>query len=229
MAGRKKITIAIDGPAASGKSTTARLVAQRLGYLYIDSGAMYRAITLKAIQAGIPTTDSDRIAELAANTDIQLGSDNRHTVIFMNGKDVSRDIRSPEVDQQISPVAANVRVREILVKKQQEMGKDGGVVMDGRDIGTVVFPHAELKIYMIASVEARAERRLKEQQKRGIQVSLDTIISDIRHRDNQDMNRSHGPLKKAPDAIEIDTTHLTIPQQVEKIVQLARERIKKFK
>ncbi len=221
----KKITIAIDGPAASGKSTTARLVAEKLSYIYIDTGAMYRAVTLKVLNQNIPVTDQEAVARIAKDIDIQFEKNNQKTIIYMDGEDVSDAIRTPEVDRQISPVAANPKVREILVKKQQEMGREGGVVLDGRDIGTVVFPNAELKIFMVASVEERAKRRLKDLENQGIQADLEKIKEEIRYRDLQDMKRSYGPLKKADDAIEIDTTDLTIEQQVEKILELTKKYI----
>ena len=221
----RKITIAIDGPAASGKSTTAREVAQRLGYIYIDTGAMYRAVTLKALENQVNVHDINKVAELAEKVKIEFGKNNQKTIIYLDGKDVSDDIRAPRIDQQISPVAANPEVRKVMVKKQQEMGKHGGVILDGRDIGTVVFPKAELKIYMLASVEERALRRKREMEQKGLEIDLDKIENDIRYRDRQDMGRSHGPLKKAEDALEIDTTRLTVEQQVDLILKLAKEKI----
>ena len=221
----RKITIAIDGPAASGKSTTAREVAQRLGYIYIDTGAMYRAVTLKALENQVNVHDINKVAELAEKVKIEFGKNNQKTIIYLDGKDVSDDIRAPRIDQQISPVAANPEVRKVMVKKQQEMGRHGGVILDGRDIGTVVFPKAELKIYMLASVEERALRRKREMEQKGLEIDLDKIENDIRYRDRQDMGRSHGPLKKAEDALEIDTTRLTVEQQVDLILKLAKEKI----
>jgi cytidylate kinase len=221
----KKITIAIDGPAASGKSTTAREVARRLGYIYIDTGAMYRAVTLKALEEKVSVHDTDKIAELAEKVKIEFGKNNRKTIIYLDGRDVSDEISTPRIDQQISPVAANPKVRRVMVKKQQEMGRQGGMVLDGRDIGTVVFPNAELKIYMLASVEERAMRRKLEMEQKGLEIDLDKVVQDLRYRDQQDMGRSHGPLKKASDAVEIDTTRLTIEQQVDLIFKLAKEKI----
>ena len=218
----RKITIAIDGPAASGKSTTARRVARKLNYVYIDTGAMYRAVTLAALQSNIPVDDAEQLGTLAASIDIELHQNDSDTEIFLDGTDVSRDIRLPEVTQNISPVAANARVREILVAKQQQLGKNGGVVMDGRDIGTVVFPEAELKIFMEASVEERARRRIRELRERGVVMEIGVVESEIRQRDEADQNRDHGPLRKASDAISIDTTTLSIDEQVAKIVLLAR-------
>lgn len=222
---RRRLIIAIDGPAASGKSTTARKVAEALGYTYIDSGAMYRAVTLKALREGIPVQDVERVADLARKMKIEFGDNPRKTVLYMDGEDVSDALRTPEIDKNISPVAANPLVREILVQKQQELGRKGGVVMDGRDIGTVVFPDADLKIFLVASVEERARRRRKELEAKGIRVPYREVVADIRHRDRQDTGRSHGPLKKAPDAVEIDTTRLSIDQQVAQILKLARQKI----
>lgn len=217
----KRIKIAIDGPAASGKSTTARLVARRLNYLYIDSGAMYRAITLKALRRGIPTADAGRVAGLSRDTRIEFKQNDLRTEVYMDGEDVSAAIRLPEVAQNISPVAANPRVREILVEKQQSLGQNGGVVMDGRDITTVVFPDAELKIYMQASAEERARRRVKELEEKGIASDFQEVLEDIIRRDRADITREHGPLKQAPGAVVIDTTALSIEEQVEKIYRLA--------
>jgi len=225
VGGNKKITIAIDGPAASGKSTTAREVARRLDYTYIDSGAMYRAVTLKALQNGINVNNFKKIEEIAEKMHITFEKSNEKTIIFMDGIDVSEEIRTPQVDQYISPVAANPGVRKILVKKQREMATTGGIVMDGRDIGTVVFPKAELKVFMIASVKERAIRRKKELEQKGILIDKDKVVQDIQYRDQQDASRNHGPLKKAPDAIEIDTSKMSIPEQVEKILELARGKL----
>jgi cytidylate kinase len=222
MSEGKRITIAIDGPAGSGKSTTARKVAEKLAFTYIDSGAMYRAVTLKALREKVPVHNELKVAELAEKIKISFDKSDDATIIYMNGEDVSDEIRTPAVDQNISPVAANPKVRQILVGKQQKLGKKGGVVMDGRDIGTVVFPEAELKIFMLASVQERARRRLKDMEQKGIQINLDKVVGDIRHRDRQDASRHHGPLKKAEDAVEIDTTDLSIAEQVDKIVKLAR-------
>ncbi len=222
----RKITIAIDGPAASGKSTTARRVAKRLNYTYIDTGAMYRAVTLQALREHTSVKDEDEVARIADKINLRFAKNDNKTVLFMNSENISDAIRTTEIDANISPVAANPKAREILVKKQQEMGKRGGVVLDGRDIGTVVFPDAELKIYMIAGVEERAVRRKKELEQKGVQIDLQKVVEDIRYRDEQDMNRNHGPLMKAPDAVEVDTTNLSIEAQVEKILDLAIQRIK---
>lgn len=220
-----KITIAIDGPAASGKSTTAREVARRLGYIYIDSGAMYRAVTLKAIREGVKVDDGESVENLAKQLDLKFGRNDNKTIIFMDGEDISEKIRTPEIDQNISPVAANPAVRKIMVQKQRAIGRAGGIVMDGRDIGSVVFPDADLKIFMLASVKERAERRKKEQEQKGVEINLEKVVSDIEYRDQQDSTRNHGPLLKAEDAIEIDTTLLTIEEQIRRIMALAKLRI----
>jgi len=221
-----KIIIAIDGPAASGKSTTARLVAEKLGYTYIDSGAMYRAVTLKALEEGIPTTDFKAVADIADKADMRFEWKNGKMRFFLDGRDVSDAIRTHQINVHINPVAANTEVRKILVKKQRALGKEGGVVMDGRDIGSVVFPHAQLKIFMEASPEERARRRVLELQERGIKVNYKEVYQEILSRDHADTTRSYGPLIKSPDAVSIDTTNLSIEQQVQKIYDLARERIK---
>ncbi|CUT01083.1 cytidylate kinase [Candidatus Kryptobacter tengchongensis] len=223
--GMKKIIIAIDGPAGSGKSTTARLVAQKLGYIYIDTGAMYRALTLKVIELGINPNDESLITKIAENTKIELLYENGNLKVILDGKDVSEKIRSPEVTSLVSIVSAHPKLRDIMVKKQRELGRNGGVVMDGRDIGTVVFPDADLKIFMTADVRERAKRRQKELKAQGFDVEIEKLIKEIEERDKFDSTREIGPLKKADDAIEIDTTNLTIDEQVEIVLKKAYELI----
>jgi cytidylate kinase len=222
MSRNRPIIIAIDGPAASGKSTTAREIAHRLGYTYIDSGAMYRAVTLKALRENIPVDDDKKVSKLAEAISLEFKKNSSKTIIYMDGEDVSDKIRSPQIDRNISPVAANSHIRSIMVKKQREMGRDGAVVMDGRDIGTVVFPAAELKIFMEASVEERAQRRLKELEQKGIEMDFNKVAADIEYRDQQDKSRNFGPLKKANDAVKIDTTRLSVEEQIDIITELAR-------
>jgi cytidylate kinase len=222
MSRNRPIIIAIDGPAASGKSTTAREIAHRLGYTYIDSGAMYRAVTLKALRENIPVDDDKKVSKLAEAISLEFKKNSSKTIIYMDGEDVSDKIRSPQIDRNISPVAANPHIRSIMVKKQREMGRDGAVVMDGRDIGTVVFPAAELKIFMEASVEERAQRRLKELEQKGIEMDFNKVAADIEYRDQQDKSRNFGPLKKANDAVKIDTTRLSVEEQIDIITELAR-------
>lgn len=225
---RNLIKIAIDGPAGSGKSTTAREVAKRLGYVYIDSGAMYRAVTLKAINLKTPTMELEKVASIAAAVSIQFKPNQSGTLIFMDGQDISEAIRTPKVNSEINPVAANPEVRKILVRKQQDLGKDGGIVMDGRDIGTVVFPDAELKVYMQAGDEERAKRRLLEFRSKGISISFEEVLKEIQIRDNADLSRAHGPLRIAADAVVIDTTNLTIDDQIRKVHELALEKISEW-
>ncbi|RMH65465.1 MAG: (d)CMP kinase [Calditrichaeota bacterium] len=221
---KKGITIAIDGPAASGKSTTAREVARQLGYIYIDTGAMYRAVTKAALDNGVDLDDPLAIEQTARAANIQLKIIDGRQHTFLNGRDVSQDIRAPRIDRNITPVATHPGVRRLMVAQQRALARQGGVVMDGRDIGTVVLPRADLKIFMEASIEARAQRRLKEQRERDPDITLEAIKSDLARRDHADSVRSDGPLKKADDAIVIDTSHMTIEEQVATIVKLARER-----
>ncbi len=223
---QRKLVIAIDGPAASGKSTTAKLVAARLGYLHIDTGAMYRAITLKVLRSGLQGFYSKRIVELVSNTSIELQPVNGSLKILLDGEDVSESIRSPEVTTAVSSVSSIRQVRQVLVNEQRRIGKQGGVVLEGRDIGTVVFPDADLKIFMIASIEARAVRRQRELRQNGIETNLETLKGEIRQRDEKDSTRDESPLKKADDAIELDTSDMTIEQQVEFVVRKAQERLK---
>lgn len=222
---RKKLVIAIDGPAASGKSTTAKLVAARLGYLHIDTGAMYRAFTLKILRSGVDGFYSKKIASLAEATRIELQPDNGSLKVLLDGEDVTEQIRSPEVTTAVSSVSSVRDVRQALVKEQRRLGKDGGVVLEGRDIGTVVFPDADLKIFMVASIEARALRRQRELAAKGISTDLEALMREIRERDEKDSSREESPLRKADDAIVLDTTALTIDEQVEFVVQKAQERI----
>lgn len=222
----KKIIIAIDGPAASGKSTTAKLVAERLGYLHIDTGAMYRAMALKVLQEKISPKNISAIQQLTRGTTVRLVSDQHsRAIVLLDGKEVSGEIRMPEVTAIVSAVSAIQDVRSLMVKEQREMGKSGGIVLEGRDIGTVVFPDAQLKIFMKADARKRAQRRLKEFAANSISVSLDDLEQEILERDNIDSHREHSPLKKADDAVVVDTTNLSIEEQVDVIVNKAKERM----
>jgi cytidylate kinase len=220
----KKYQIAIDGPAASGKSTTAQRVARILGYLYIDSGAMYRALTYYLILEKVNSDDEEQIVALARRLDIRLDylSDKLRTLI--DGKDVTAQIRHPQVDELISKISAYRGVRNIMVEKQRRLAAAGGIVMDGRDIGTVVLPDAEIKIFMDADLKNRAQRRYEELQRRGIKSDIRNIEKEIKQRDRLDSSREIAPLKKAGDAHIIDTSCLSIDQQVEKVLELVRNR-----
>ncbi len=221
----KQLVIAIDGPAASGKSTTARIVAQRLGYTYIDTGAMYRAATLAVLRAGIDPHDRPAVERLAADLLIMLERQADASLrILMNGEDVSREIRLPEVTANVSLVSSYGGVRGPIVQQQKRMGERGGVVLDGRDIGTVVFPDADVKVFMVADIRARAERRREELQQMGADVTVDGLASELAERDRFDSTREMSPLVKADDAVEIDTSGLTVEQQVEHVLRLATRR-----
>lgn len=219
---KRGLKIAIDGPAASGKSTTAKLLADKLGYLYIDTGAMYRALTLAVINHGIKIDDKKAIIELTERIKIDLcmKEDGIHT--YLNGDDVSQSIRLPMISEKISYISAYPEVRKVMVAKQRYLARYGGIVMEGRDIGTVVLPDAEIKIYMAATLEQRALRRFKELKEKNVQIQMEQIKEEIKQRDHIDSSRSSSPLKAAPDAHIIDTTNLSIEQQVEKIIEIVK-------
>ena len=221
----KKLIIAIDGPAASGKSTTAQLVASRLGYLHVDTGAMYRAMTLKVIEHGVDPRDEGAVAKLATTTHIALVPAENGLRVELDGADVSERIRRPDVTSAVSAVSSVPEVRQLMVKEQREMGKLGAIVLEGRDIGTVVFPDADIKIFMIAQSRERAVRRSRELASQGISAELEELERLIVERDNKDATRSISPLSQAADAIVLDTTALTIEEQVEFIVKKAKEKL----
>ena len=223
----KNINIAIDGFSGCGKSSTAKEVAKRLGYKFIDSGAMYRAVTLYVIQHEVDLQDAEQVAAaLAAITiDFRPNKETGKNETFLNQQNVEEEIRKMYVSQMVSPVAAIKAVRVAMVAQQQEMGKSGGVVMDGRDIASVVLPDAELKIFMKASDEARARRRQKELAEKGEEASLEEIAKNFRDRDAQDSSRKESPLIQVPEAIVIDTSDLEFEEQVQKVLALAQERM----
>ena len=223
----KKLVIAVDGPAASGKSTTSKLVAKDLGYLYVDTGAMYRAMTLKVLQHEINLEAEERISRLAEKTNIRLEQHDDQLKVFLDSKEVTRAIRSRAVTNAVSAVSAIKKVREVMVREQRRIGVNGGIVLDGRDLGTVVFPNADMKIFMMANVNERASRRQKDLIKEGIDVSLEELVEEINERDRKDSKRNISPLRKADDAIILDTTNLTIAKQVKFIVNKANEIIDK--
>jgi CMP/dCMP kinase len=228
-----KLTIAIDGPAGSGKSSVARRVAAMLDFLYLDSGAMYRALALKALKRKSQLDDEAQLEALAKDTHIELkpptpeleaaGAKNR---VFLDGREVTREIRTSEVAQAASRLATIAGVRRVLVAEQQRAGSGGGIVMEGRDIGTVVFPKAELKIFLDASPEERAERRWKEHQEKGDKLTLAEVFDEVIERDRRDRERKVSPLLRASDAVLVDNTAMGIEETARLIVMLAREREK---
>ncbi|MFC3211408.1 MULTISPECIES: (d)CMP kinase [Planomicrobium] len=221
----KSIQIALDGPAAAGKSTIAKIVAEKLGYIYIDTGAMYRAITLKAIREGINLESGEEAGRLLADTRIDLQPSQDGQLVFLDGKNVTEDIRSQNVTNSVSMMAAHESVRKQMVKLQQILASGRGVVMDGRDIGTQVLPNAELKVFMSATVEERARRRFEENKKRGIDTPLDDLQKEIAARDKMDSEREVSPLRQAQDALYLDTTNLSIVDAASEILKLAEERL----
>ena len=219
----RRMVITIDGPAGSGKSTTARMVAKRLGYLYLDTGAMYRAMTLKAMRSGVDPLDGDRLSRLAEDTDIAVQPDQGGTRIILDGHDVTAELRGRDVTRNSSPVSAVGGVRKRMVELQRQLGADGGIVAEGRDMGSVVFPDADVKIYLDAELRCRAARRKRELEQTGKSADLRQIESEIRDRDLYDSGRQHSPLVVPSGATVIDTTSLTIDQQVELVLSAVRE------
>jgi len=229
------LTIAIDGPAGSGKSSVARRVATLLGYLYLDSGAMYRALGLKALQRGVALQNEPDLETLAKETHIELRAPTQEqeaagakNCVFLDGRDVTKEIRTADVAQAASRLATIAGARRVLVAEQQRAGAGGGVVMEGRDIGTVVFPNAELKIFLDASPEERAERRWKEHQEKGDRITLPEVFDEVIERDKRDRERKVSPLVRASDAVLVDNTAMGIEETARLIVMLAKEREKEM-
>lgn len=220
----KKISVAIDGPAAAGKSTVAKIVAEHYSYVYVDTGAMYRALTWKAQQLNVDVNNERELYALLLNTNLELQPSQTGQLVFVDGRNVTEEIRTAEVTNSVSAVAKHGLVRQEMVKIQQSFGKGGGIVMDGRDIGTHVLPFAELKIFLIASVDERANRRHTENLKKGFPSDLETLKNEIAARDKFDSEREVAPLQKADDAIEIDTTSLNINEVAGRIISLVEER-----
>ena len=218
--------IAIDGPAGAGKSTIARKVAAELSIIYVDTGAMYRAIGAYAIRKGVDTRDAPAVAALLPEISLELTySEEQGQRIFLNGEDVSSEIRLPEMGMAASNVSAIPEVRAFLLEQQRGMAKRQSVIMDGRDIGTVVLPDAEVKIFLTASAEERARRRWKEFSEKGLPDTYEEILADVIRRDEQDMNRPIAPLKQADDAILLDSTALNFAETVEKVKEIIKERV----
>ncbi|WP_110927596.1 (d)CMP kinase [Bacillus massiliglaciei] len=220
-----RISVAIDGPAAAGKSTVAKIVAEKFNYIYVDTGAMYRALTYKALLHKVNLSDETSLFKLLMETVIQLSPSEKGQLVFLDGENATSEIRNHEVTSNVSEVAKHRQIREELVRRQQAFAENGGVVMDGRDIGTHVLPSAELKVFLIASVDERAERRHQENILKGFPSDIEKLKEEIKLRDKLDSEREVSPLKKAEDAIEIDTTSLSIQQVAERIISLMEERI----
>lgn len=218
----RELIVAIDGPVGSGKSTLARRVAALMGYVYIDTGAMYRAVALKALRRGVPLDAADELTALAGDTRIDLRAENGTQRVFLDSEDVTSAIRTPEVSQGASKVAVIPGVRHVLVAEQRRAGAQGGVVMEGRDIGSVVFPDADLKIFLTASPEIRAERRWREHQQKGDSIDLPRTLQEIHERDQRDSGRASSPLVRAKDAVVVDSTAMEPEEVARLVVMLAR-------
>jgi len=219
----KRVIIAIDGPAGAGKSTIARRLAAKLGFVYIDTGAMYRAVGLWALRAGVDLGDAQRLQQLAASARIEFEAGSAR--VLLNDEDVTEAIRSPEVSSAASMVSVYAGVRRAMVAEQRRIAARASVVMEGRDIGTVVFPEADVKIYLDAAPETRVQRRMRELSERGRPLSCDRVAEEIQQRDQRDRNRAEAPLMQAPDAVYLDTTHMTIEEVEQAVLKLIRERV----
>ena len=217
-----KYNIAIDGPSAAGKSTIADILAEKLSFNHLDTGAMYRAVAYKAIKEGIALDDEEKIVDMIHHMDLKMNIDGS---VVLDGQDISQDIRTNEISMGASDVSKLNGCRQALVEMQQKICEEGGYILDGRDIGTVVLKDAPVKIDMVASAEARAQRRVLQNIEKGIEADYETILEDIKKRDYQDMNREHSPLKKADDAVEIDTSDMTIEEVVDAVMEIIKEKV----
>lgn len=224
--GQKKLVIAIDGPAGAGKSTIAARLAKTLGYVNLESGAMYRALALKALEAGTFLGSEEGLMKLARESKIELVPTADGNCVLLDGRDVSQRIRESDVTQAASRVSTHPNVREWMVDRQREMGQQGGVIMEGRDIGTVVFPNAEVKIFLDADQSVRAERRVVQQNAGDDKTKAQKLVEDLKERDRRDSTRAASPLVPAPDAVRIDSTGLSIEQVISRAEQIVREKLK---
>ncbi len=220
----KKIQVAIDGPASAGKSTVAKIVAKKLHFIYCDTGAMYRSVTFAALKHHVKLDDDQALKELLKTIEIRFVPAEPEQRVFVNDEEVTQAIRTPEITNNVSLVSAQPSVRAELTKRQQEIAEAGGIVMDGRDIGTTVLPNAEVKIFLVASVHERAVRRFKENQTKGIDTPLDVLEKEIEERDYKDSHREISPLTQAKDAVLVDTTSLTIDQVVDQILEIINQK-----
>ncbi|MDL2253349.1 (d)CMP kinase [Ruminococcaceae bacterium OttesenSCG-928-I18] len=219
------VSIAIDGPSGAGKSTLSRALAKKLGLLYVDTGAMYRAVGLAALRAGAPTKNADAVESLLPHTEVSLRHLGGAQQVFLNGEDVSKTIRAEEVSMAASDVSAHPAVRAFLLDTQRRLAKENDVIMDGRDIGTVVLPKAELKIFLTATAEDRAQRRYEELLAKGMQADYQKVLEDVKQRDYNDSHRAAAPLKKAEDAVELVTTGNSFEQSLEQLYALILQRL----
>ena len=219
----KKQVIAIDGPASSGKSTTAKLVARRLGFVYLDTGAMYRAITLKALRNKIGPEEGKALARIARESKLDLTDEDGMSKVYLDGEEVTELIRKPQINQLVSEVSLHKEVRAALVSKQREIGQKHDLVAEGRDTTTVVFPDAALKVYLDCDIKERAKRRMLEFKGKGINTNLEEQVKELSRRDKIDSEREASPLKKDPEAIIVDTTNLSVEEQVERVIQLYKK------
>lgn len=218
--------VAVDGPAGSGKGTVTKIIEKEIGFLYLDTGVTYRCLALEVLKRGITIEKEEKIIELADKIDIKIEKQENKDIILLNNKEVSKEIRTKEVNAIVSQVSSIVPVREKMVELQRKLAKGKNVIVEGRDIGTVVFPNAEIKIYLDASEEIRAKRRYEENIQNGIKTTYQEVLENVKLRDYNDMHKKVGALKKAKDAIVIDTTNLTIDQVVEKIIKIIEEKRK---
>lgn len=222
----KKEVIAIDGPAGSGKSTTAKLVAKKLGFVYLDTGAMYRAVTIKALRSKISPKDEGKLTQLAKSSNLDLREEEGASKVYLDEEDVTHSIREPRINRMVSDISVHKKLRAVLVAKQKEIGEKHNLVAEGRDTTTVVFPQATLKVYLDCDIKERAKRRMLELQAKGIQTTLQEQIHELSSRDKIDSQREASPLKLDPEAIIVDTTDLTIEAQVKKVIELYHKKKK---
>ena len=220
----KRWIIAIDGPSGAGKSTVAKLLAKRLGYVVLDTGAMYRAVAFRAKQTGICLEDEESLSQLASSLRVTFLTRNEELRVLCDGEDITESIRSPDMSSLASDISKKEGVRSALVRLQREMGRAGGVILEGRDIGTVVFPDADVKFYLDADAEERARRRTEELVGKGVKVTFQETLEDVIRRDRNDMTRAISPLRKAKDAVVIDSTHLSAEEVVEKMIHLIHQK-----